>query len=351
MHRSDPSRLDDRALLRALAALVAQDRLTTAALLAHLAEVDARRLYLPAGSPSMHAYCVDALRFSEAAAFKRIQAARVTREFPVVLDAVTDGRLHLSAVCALDARLLPGNVGELVAAAASRNREQLTRWLAERFAPPRTALPLEAAGSLAVEADLATTGAQGSAPGRAENPAARLWKLFPGRVAPTPNWPSAPPKSLLRLAITARTRAKLARAQALLGHEAASGDLAQVVDRALDALIAQLERRRARAARADQASLSARPARASRTIPARVKREVWRRDHAQCSYVGLDGRHCAERKHLEFDHLDPVARGGRATTDRMRLLCRAHNQFEAERVYGLEFMRSKRNRDDVGPGP
>jgi len=71
--------LDDAALLRALLELVAQDRATTSALLAHIAEVDARRLYAPAGYPSMHAYCVGALRLSEDAAFKRIQAARAAR--------------------------------------------------------------------------------------------------------------------------------------------------------------------------------------------------------------------------------------------------------------------------------
>jgi hypothetical protein len=39
------SHLSDQILLRDLSALLAQDRTTTAALLAHIAEVDARRLY------------------------------------------------------------------------------------------------------------------------------------------------------------------------------------------------------------------------------------------------------------------------------------------------------------------
>jgi hypothetical protein len=42
------SHLSNQALLADLAALVAADRQTTAALLAHIAEVDARALYLPA---------------------------------------------------------------------------------------------------------------------------------------------------------------------------------------------------------------------------------------------------------------------------------------------------------------
>ena len=77
--RGDLSHLTDAALLRDLAALVAQDRLTTAAVLAHIAEVDARKLFLPEGYPSMHEFCVGALRLSEDAAFKRIRAARAAR--------------------------------------------------------------------------------------------------------------------------------------------------------------------------------------------------------------------------------------------------------------------------------
>ncbi|MFI5372099.1 MAG: hypothetical protein ACHQ52_11120, partial [Candidatus Eisenbacteria bacterium] len=55
-----------------------------------------------------------------------------------------------------------------------------------------------------------------------------------------------------------------------------------------------------------------------------------------------NGRRCEERTRLEFDHMDPVARGGESTADRIRLRCRAHNQYEAERVFGERFMRGKR---------
>jgi Holliday junction resolvasome RuvABC DNA-binding subunit len=45
---------------------------------------------------------------------------------------------------------------------------------------------------------------------------------------------------------------------------------------------------------------------------------------------------------LEFDHIEPVARGGKATVGTMRLRCRAHNQHEAERLFGAGFMNRKR---------
>src|SRR5712671_7030266 len=101
MHAYTLTHLSDAALLRDLAALITRDRITTAALLAHIAEVDARRLYLPAGYSSMHAYCVDELRLSEDAAYKRIQAARAARRFPALFELLAVGELHLAAIVLL----------------------------------------------------------------------------------------------------------------------------------------------------------------------------------------------------------------------------------------------------------
>src|SRR5436309_10534520 len=133
------SHLSDNALLRDLAALVAHDRATTARLLAHTAEVDERRLYLPAAYPSMYAYCVGELRLCEQAAFKRIRAARTARQFPAIFGALAEGRLHLSGVVLLAPYLTPENADELLAAAANRNRAELELLLAQRF--PRPDLP------------------------------------------------------------------------------------------------------------------------------------------------------------------------------------------------------------------
>jgi 5-methylcytosine-specific restriction endonuclease McrA len=73
-----------------------------------------------------------------------------------------------------------------------------------------------------------------------------------------------------------------------------------------------------------------------------VKRAVWQRDVGRCAYVSTDGRRCSARARLEFDHAVPIARGGTARPENMRLLCRAHNQFEAQRAFGKTFMEAKR---------
>ena len=69
-----------------------------------------------------------------------------------------------------------------------------------------------------------------------------------------------------------------------------------------------------------------------RSIPAAVKREVWRRDSGCCSYVGRHtGRRCGSRFFLELDHIVPVARGGGAEPANLRLRCSAHHRFRHAR--------------------
>ena len=183
------SHVPDPVLLRDLAALVARDRATTATLLAHLAEVDARRLYLPAAHPSMYSYCVHELGLSEDAAFKRIRAARTARRFPAVFEALADGRLHLSAVVRLSSYLTPENAEGLLAAAAHQRRAGLERLLAKRF--PRPDLPerLEAIGSPVADGELA--------PGPVEAPGLDFRQLAPsmktGCQASRFDDPSPPP--------------------------------------------------------------------------------------------------------------------------------------------------------------
>jgi hypothetical protein len=61
-------------------------------------EVDSRKLYAGQGYASLFTYCVQVLHFSEHAAYLRIEAARVARRCPAILDKLSDGSLHLTAV-------------------------------------------------------------------------------------------------------------------------------------------------------------------------------------------------------------------------------------------------------------
>ena len=102
----------DDELLRRLSDLLGRSRRDEAELVAHIGEVDRRRLYAREASPSMFAYCTEVLHLSEAEAYLRIAVARASREHPVLLShagrrtAAPDS--HREACAAPD----PGEPGE-----------------------------------------------------------------------------------------------------------------------------------------------------------------------------------------------------------------------------------------------
>jgi len=137
----------------------------------------------------------------------------------------------------------------------------------------------------------------------------------------------------LQVTISAATEDKLRRARDLLRHSVPDGDLAEVLDRALTLLVADLERRRCAAVAAPRAER--RTTGHTRHIPAAVKREVWRRDEGRCAFTA-GHRRCTETAFLEFHHVDPYADGGAASVTNIELRCRAHNQYEAALRFGCE---------------
>src|SRR5436190_15587697 len=73
------SALSDRSLVASLKRLVAREREVVADVIEHLAEVDARQLFLDYPCSSLSAYCVQALGYSEYSAAHRVTAARLVR--------------------------------------------------------------------------------------------------------------------------------------------------------------------------------------------------------------------------------------------------------------------------------
>ena len=172
-------------------------------------------------------------------------------------------------------------------------------------------------------------------------PAARPVPPAPRR-APDPE-PLAPGRYKLQLTLDEGTHKKLKQLQNLLAHQVPNGDPAAIVARALDALLAQVHKRKAgitdkpRTRKLDALRLN-------RGIPAAIRREVWTRDEGCCSFVGEDGHRCGETRGLEFAHAKPWAKGGDHSVDNLCLRCRAHNAWEADRDYGAGFMATKRGK-------
>jgi hypothetical protein len=371
------ARLPDRDLLRALHQLVARDREVEAEVLAHLGEVDARGLYLEEGCASMFAYCTEVLHFSEATAYHRIQAARAARAYPLVLDQLRRGELHLSGVKLLAPHLTPENHVELLERARHQSKRAIETWRANRAPKPDAAslvrrLPQRkpTAGAPLATRDLGSSrpatepsaaaplaprdsGSQRSDPEPAH--AADSGTPAPLRAAPSPA-PQPLGQERFRIQFTA-SRAlcqKLREAQALLRHQVPSGDLAEIFARALTLLVEDAKRKKF--AQASRPTPSKRPKRherkpASRHIPAEVKRAVAARDRGRCAFVARSGRRCGSRDFVEFHHKEPWPRSRRHPIEGIELRCRAHNHYAALQDYGAAHMERCRRRGGKNTQP
>src|SRR5256885_2275184 len=132
--------LSDRDLLARLDALAGRERAASAALVAHLAALDARpSLYAAAGYGSLFAYCTQALRLSEDAACNRIEAARACRSFPVLLDDLAAGTLSLTSVRLLRPHLTDPNHPDGLEGAGGRRRREIEALIAHLAPKPDAA--------------------------------------------------------------------------------------------------------------------------------------------------------------------------------------------------------------------
>jgi hypothetical protein len=325
---------------------------TEATVVAHLAEVDARRLHLR-GAPSLFQYCLVELGFSESEAWYRICAARAGRRFPLVFELLERRELHLTAVALLSKYLTPENHRELLTEAKGKTKSQILELLASRW--PKLDV------------------------------SSHVRRIPRGAVAAGPTGtlePRAADTYCLQLQTTRELKNKLDHARDLMSHSNPSGDLAVVVERALDVLIEKLKARRfgqtsrrAKTTPSPRRSPSPSPSRTPSPSPSpganntssvlagvtrgaaddvhdahdaalrprqrrhlqyEIRRLVAERDEERCCHLGLDGRRCEARAFLQFHHETPWALGGCDTADNLRLLCRAHNRLAAEMELGAE---------------
>lgn len=370
--------ISDAELLRHLWELVRESRRVEADLVAHIGEVDGRRLYAREASPSMFAYCTEVLHLSEAEAYLRIAVARASREHPMLLRMLREGRLHLSGIAKLAPHLTRENRESVLERAAHRSKRQIEELIAElwprpdvpaamRKLPGRESKRQPAPGS-PVRAEYLGAGVEPS-PDRLP---AQAVEVGPDRVA-TP-WPElrpdrvgalrsaapvsgprrlsrveplAPARYLVQFTATAELRGKLERLRALMWSSVPGGDLAWVIETAVTEKLERLEAQRFGKTKAPRKGLEQTDVSPfSRHIPAAVKRLVRKRDGNQCGYVDDRGRRCTARDRLEFHHRRPFGLGGDHSPQNVGLLCRTHNQYLAELDYGTDVMARHRGRPD-----
>jgi 5-methylcytosine-specific restriction endonuclease McrA len=353
---------DDQLLVR-VKELVRQDRVTTARLLVHLAEMEERRLHCREGCASLFTYCVEVLHLSEPAAYRRVKAARLARRFPGVLNLLTEGSIHLAALDILAAHLTEANHVTLLAEARHKTKREVEELVA-RLRPLPDVPPMvrmlpgpDFLAQSAVSAPAAVTVMAETTSMATSEPelAPEADPKHRSAVAPL-----SPSRYKIQFTAGAETYRKLQQVQELMRHRVPDGDPAAIVDTALTVLLEKLlkektgatarPRRRKSAGsesgkgerqqptpgtgEARRRRVAAGKPTESRHIPAAVKRAVWRRDGGRCAFTAGNGRRCSSRGPLEYHHVEPYVLGGKATIGNIALRCRAHNEYEGELQFG-----------------
>jgi hypothetical protein len=267
------------------------------------------------------------------------------------------GGLSVTTVRLLAPHLTAENHERLLAAADGKGKRDVQHLLATWFPQPDVAptvrrIPMRAA-PLSFTAGAPETTTAGTSPAAA--PVAVAATPLEQLAAPSPPPPARPPvvrplaaeRYEIRFTASAETLEKLRAAQDLLGHAVPSGDLAQVFDRALTLLVADLTRKKF--ATRSRPRMRAAVSTDNSHIPAAVKRGVAARDRARCAFVSKSGRRCEERRFLEFHHIVPLAAGGRATIENIELRCRAHNGYAVDQYFGPGKRRTRQGCESVNP--
>jgi hypothetical protein len=337
-----PTHLSDNELVASLKGLLGREREATAQVVAHLAVMDMRDVHLREGYTSLYAYSRAVLGLSEWEAYNRIEVARDALRFPAILDLLAEGSVGLTTVKLLSSHLTPDNHLDVLASARGKSKLEVQEIVARLAPRPDVPCSVRRLQGSRPEVLTATSGSPATTEaGPGDTSPAPLGS--PAVPAPAPAATSAmaplatvkplsPDRYKLQLTISGATLEKLQLAKDMLAHAVPSGGEEAVLDRALDALLADLTRKKFAQTSKPRSPQAAKPG--SRHIPAAVKRTVWLRDLGRCAFVAKTGHHCDERRFVEFHHVDPYALGGEATVDGIELRCRHHNDYEGRLYFG-----------------
>lgn len=320
---NDFKNISNEALIEDLRQLTRQERVITRDILERICEVERRKLYADLGYDSTFLWLVEDLGYSNAAADRRLKAARLLRDVPEAVSDLESGAVNLTTLSKVQ-RAIQGEEKRT----GQRLNVRQKRTLANQI---RTM-----SGS-ATEQLLAQTFPESSVAKE------RLTEIDENR-------------SRLNLILSKEQRKKLERVREIASRSDVKS-FAEVIEWMTDQLLKKKDPLRiettdpslATSTSAPEEKLPRGPQRGKRKnhlrrqIPTALARLVRRRDGDSCSYIDpRSGRRCGSRVQIQLDHIVPIARGGSDDASNLRCLCRTHNLRMAERTFGTAWMNERR---------
>lgn len=315
--------LSDDGLVLAVRSLVKEERRITREILDHISEVARRRLYADLGYSSIFDWLVKDLGYSESAAYRRMQAARILQAVPEAASKLESGELGLTVL---------SKVQTLIRADEKRTGEKMsTQEKSDILAVVESCSGREAEFRLAAHfPELATEAVR-----------EKVRIVSDDQVS-------------VQVTFTREQFEKLKRIQELMSHADIDASNATILDAAMDAFLEKKDPLkkivRPRFAQNDTAAeveMGVSPNSPKSAVPVKpsTRNRVLRKSEGRCEYRAPDGRRCESRHLLEVDHIQARALGGTNALGNLRALCRTHNLLMAEKTFGRAKIDSFRHRE------
>lgn len=269
--------------------------------------IDTRRVYLSLGFPSLFDYLVKAIGYSEGAAQRRIDAARLFREAPQLSSQIQSGQISLSQVSLVQKairqvskttkqKVTSQDKQTILKMISKKNHHQTQKTVAEFFD-----LPILQIQKQVIQADSSVR---------------------------------------LELTFSQEQYEKLQKAKSLLSNSVPSGDLAQVIEHLSDRIL----RKNAGRVSSEKNTLSnagkptatmAVKSPQSKTVPAKIRKQVFE-TQGGCQFKNAQtNQKCGGRWQLQIDHIQPRWAGGTHQPENLRILCGKHNRLVYQQQAGI----------------
>jgi hypothetical protein len=320
----DLSKISDQDLIFRLEKLTRTERKITHFILLHINELEARQLYAGLGFESLYTYLTKGLCYSESAAYRRIQAARLLKTMPEVAEKIESGALNLSQLTQVQKclkeekkkgqKIATEKVQEILNTLENKSGFESERILALEFNQPvKTRESVRPQQDESVRIEISFSKEQFEILKQAQS--------LLSHICPEGKWNEV----LTTLALKFN--------QSKLGKEPQSKNISRSNTGAEN--LTEAEAAQSPEAIKPKKSNFRAPQACRPYISIRIKRRLLAKARHECEFIDpMTRKKCTSRFHLEIDHIRPLALGGTHEESNMRILCRTHNTYEA-RSWGL----------------
>ncbi len=141
----------------------------------------------------------------------------------------------------------------------------------------------------------------------------------------------------LQMNLSNETAEQIQRAKEVLSHKFPNASDADIIAYAIEFMLQKIDPLKAPVKSTSAAEVKSKP---------QIRLSIIRKANSKCTFKDpVTGRVCGSSHQIEIDHIRPKALGGSDTPDNLRVLCRQHNLLMAEKSFGKQIMEQYRQPD------